>query len=278
MSSGSNSDNNLSTILPLQAQYINNIQTLNAQTPNPNISSNLNELSNSLDSLYSTYQTVGASEDATLTKQADVNKLLSNEQQRLADKKTRIDQALDGQKRLISLNDSYRLRYTQYIKMVIIAIIVLVTWTVLNQLNALGLLPGPFYAFLLVILITAGIFSCYFIYLDILNRDNMNFNEITIPPPTKLTPEEIKKNQEAAAAAGNLLGTINFNGCLGAECCSTGSKWDQGNSVCIGNSYAYGVSSNRFMWDGFTTLTITGQVKTPVSANSPNEYDQYSKV
>lgn len=263
---------NLSEILSLQTQYLND---LSHRSNDPTVGDNVTKLSNNLDSLHTAYQ---ANDSAILTKQQDVNNLVTDETNRLATKKITIDQALDGQKRLISLNESYRLKYAQYIKMILVAIIALVIWVVLNHLSSLGILPGALYAILMIIVLSVAIFSCYFIYLDILNRDNMNFNELNIPGPKKLTPDEIKQSQDAAAKSGNLLGTINFSGCIGAECCSDGSKWDAGNSVCIGNALPFGRSTT---FSGFSTLSVSynnGELKKTVSANSPNEFAEYSKV
>jgi hypothetical protein len=261
--------------LELQKQYLSQLRT-NDGSIDP--STPVGTLSTNLDRLKTAYVTAGGSDSTILTKQSDVLELVNTENDRLNAKKTTIDQALDGQKRLISLNDSYRLKYTEYIKMLIIIIVALVIWAILSKLSAIGILPDALYAILLIILVTLAVLLCYYIYLDILSRNKMNFNELNIPPPKKLTPDEIKQSQEAAAKSGNLLGTINFDGCVGSECCSDGSKWDAGNSVCIGNTLEFGRSTT---FSGFSTLTVSynnGEILPPVSANSPDEFTQYSRV
>jgi hypothetical protein len=273
----SNTYLDLPSILSLQSNYLSNLKN---QTADPTVKSQVTNLSNSLDGLNTAYTNANVNSDAVLSKQSDVNSMVVAEQNRLQQKKFLIDQALDGRKRLVTLNDSYRLKYTQYIKIILVLIVTLIVWIVLNKLAEMGFLPDPFYTVLVVITIAVGGFVCYFIYLDILSRDNMNFNAINVPAPVKLTPDQIKKSQEAAANSGNLLGTINFGGCIGAECCSDGSKWDAGNSVCIGNSLSYGASTT-YTRSPFTTLSISynvGEIKKPISANSPNEYGDYSKI
>ena len=46
--------------------------------------------------------------------------IIDDEKQRLNEKKQNVDNALSGQQRLITMNNSYRLRYTEYTKMIVI--------------------------------------------------------------------------------------------------------------------------------------------------------------
>ena len=55
-----------------------------------------------------------------LIKQKDMIQIIDNENNRLREKKQNVDNALEGQQRLITLNNSYRLRYADYIKILII--------------------------------------------------------------------------------------------------------------------------------------------------------------
>jgi hypothetical protein len=271
----------LSGISSLQSQYLKNLQTLAEKDPTKaaDIAAATTALSGSLTDLNAKYSAANSNTNDILTKQAGVSNIINAEKDRLLQKKKSIDQALDGQKRLLSLNDSYRLKYAEYMKMILIVIFVLIIWVILNKLSAIGFLPDAFYTLLLIVNITIGLFLCYFIYLDISQRNNMNFNEINVAAPKKLTPDELRKRQEDAAKSGNLLGTINFSGCIGAECCSDGTLWDPGNSVCYGNTLTSGKSTTFVQ--PFTTLTMTYNVNKPkikVSANSPNEYEDYLKV
>jgi hypothetical protein len=270
----------LSGVSSMQSQYLKNLQTLatNDPTKAADIAAATTAFAGTLTDLNAKYSAANTNTDNILTKQAGVSDIIKAENDRLVQKKQSIDQALVGQKRLLTLNDSYRLKYAEYMKMILIVIIVLIIWVILNKLASIGFLPDAFHTLLVIVDITIGLFSCYFIYLDISQRNNMNFNEINVAAPKKLTPDELRKSQEDAAKAGNLLGTINFSGCVGAECCSDGTLWDAGNSVCYGNTLTGGKSTTFLQ--GFETITMTYNLnkKMPVSANSPNEYDTYSKV
>jgi hypothetical protein len=266
---------NLPDLLTIEKDYLNNLQ---GRTADPTVGGLVANLSSKLDALKNNYKSALANNNATLTQQDKINQILETENTRLTDKKTSIQQALDGQQRIVSLNDSYRLKYAQYIKMLLVIIIALVIWVILSKLNSIGLLPDAIYTILIILVLVIPGFICYFIYLDILGRDRMNFNELNIPPPDKLTPDQIRQRKEAAAKDGDLLGSINFAGCVGSECCSDGTKWDEGNSVCFGNSLAFGRSTT---FNGFSTISVSyknGEFLPPTTPNSPDEFTQYSKV
>jgi len=266
---------NLPDLLSIEKDYLNDLQ---GKTNDPTVSGIVGSLSTKLNTLKDDYGRALQNNNATLTQQDQVNQILQTENTRLTDKQASVQQALDGQKRIVSLNDSFRLKYAEYIKMLLVIVIALVIWVILSKLNRIGLLPDVIYTILIILVLVIPGFICYFIYLDILGRDRMNFNELNIPPPNKLTPDEIRKQKEAAAKDGDLLGSINFGGCVGSECCSDGTKWDEGNSVCFGNSLAFGRSTT---FSGFSTISVSyknGEFLPPTTPNSPDEFTQYSKV
>jgi len=117
-----------------------------------------------------------------------------------------------------------------------------------------------FYFFLAVTLI----FTIYFIYLDIIWRDNMNFDELTFNPPNITDPNLVAQQQRQASKLGNLLDTINIVGCVGDKCCDPEtSVWDSEKLVCKG------ISKFTSMGD----LSLGGEAK----PNSPSEFTGYSK-
>ena len=110
---------------------------------------------------------------------------------------------------------------------------------------------------------------CLFIYSSISSRSLMNYNELDLAGPSVPTSSaDIAANQVAAGKAGNLLGTINFLGCVGSVCCSTGTKWDSEKSKCVPAPAAAPPTVG-----GFTTMEQSGPI-----ANSPSEYESYGKV
>ena len=75
--------------------------------------------------LYNGLNSTTLNTNDVLIKQTEMINIVNNEQRRLNEKKQSVDNALEGQKRLITLNNSYRLRYADYTKMIIIITILL---------------------------------------------------------------------------------------------------------------------------------------------------------
>jgi hypothetical protein len=112
----------------------------------------------------------------------------------------------------------------------------------------------------------------------------MYFDEINLDGPTVLTPNQLANQLKTNANAGNLLGSINLAGCVGNDCCSTGTVWDPSNSVCIVQPTASGslpiTPPTKPSVPGaiqFTTLSNIYSIN-GAKPNSPNEYANYSIV
>ena len=70
--------------------------------------------------LYNGLNSTTLNTNDVLIKQKEMINIVNSEQKRLNEKKQSVDNALEGQQRLITLNNSYRLRYADYTKMIII--------------------------------------------------------------------------------------------------------------------------------------------------------------
>jgi len=200
-------------------------------------------------------------------------------------KKQNIDNALESQHRTATLNESYRQRYIQYTKMVIVVVISLaIIIAVIFLGRFFTVIPSFIIDVLIFIVMLSATFICYFIYADIAIRDKMYFDEINLDNPTILTPDQLSKQLKVQANAGNLLGSINLIGCVGNDCCSTGTVWDPSNSVCVVQTTASGsllslpATAATTSVPGaiqFTTLSNIYNIK-GAKPNSPNEYENYS--
>jgi hypothetical protein len=244
----------------------------------PSLNTSVNSVQTQLDNLNKGFQQANVSTTQVLTHQNDMMHIVDTEKKRLLEKKQNIDNALVEKNRAIELNDSYRQRYEMYIKMVVVVVFglaILLTFQMIGKY--FPMIPSFVISLLIAIDILVVVFMCYFIYLDILRRDPLNFNELNLSGPAVLTPDQIKASTEKAKASGNLLGTVNLGQCIGVSCCSTGTVWDASNSYCVpGSLDASGNISS------FTTLSLAYQTgdlhKNAVKPSSPNEYENYSKV
>jgi len=214
--------------------------------------------------------------------------IVTDEKSRLLLKKQNIDGAIDEQKRMIQINDSYRQRYSYQVQMIIVAVITLVAFIFISFLSrTFTMVPGVFFDVLSVIVICVGFFTDLYIYLDIMKRDPMHFDELDLAGPVILTPAELEAQRAAAAKSGNLLGSINISGCVGPTCCDSTTKWDAGNSVCTWDP-AVDVNLLNQVYptkQGFTTIYSSYPInmggandKKKVLPDAPSEFEYYSRA
>ena len=262
----------LASLIGLQRTYLNSLpQDTTGDTARNALASDLDGINTAL-SGYST------SIDDTLSKQADMKTILDNETARLTTKKASIDTALEGQKRIIELNDSYRQRTAQYINIIVVIIITLVLILGLMFLSkTITFIPGYIYDISIGIVFVFGLYFCYLFYLTIYKRTTIDFNKLRLPPPAIKSPDsdEVYRAQMNAAAAGQLLGTVNAI-CTGSACCTDNTThWDNATGKCApGAAPSTGPST-------FTTLSLAykhGEVQKQVSPNSPNEFSNYGVI
>jgi len=259
----------LSGLLLAQSNYL---QTLN--TGSSADQAKLAQIDNGLASVLSNWNAANKSSAQVLTDQTAVNDIVTQELNRLQTKKGDIDNALTGQQRAIQLNDSYRKRFQYYTKMIGVIVITILIYIGLIALGRfIPIIPSFIIDILCIVTIAAGIVIAYFVYVDIQSRDRINFDELSLQNPNILSIEEIKRRNAAAAANGDLLGSVNLGYCVGAACCSDekGTVWNPELSMCVSKPTT-----------AFTTMIMSQQLgdlsKTAISANSPNEFEKYAKV
>jgi hypothetical protein len=176
----------------------NAINVVDARTQISGINANLVALQSSLSAS-------GASLIPTLTFQADISNILQTEKQRLDNKKTQIDAAYMGQKRMISLNDSLAARKKAYNYMLLVVVIVLFVYMGLIKIKQFvpeGL--GTGIDILIIALFVVGFAYCFKLFLEISNRNNMDFEQIDLAEPKKKSDKEIQDDKEKARKEGRL--------------------------------------------------------------------------
>ena len=170
----------------------------------------------------STLQNVASAQNTTYT-------IAANETQRLADKKNNIDQALQGQNRMIALNDSYVKKYAKYnqIVMVIVLIILAILGAILIQ-SYLPMVPSFIGDLIMILAVAVGGIVIYLLYMNIQARDSLYFDKLNIPSPT------IKDLSDNAASSRDLSGNLFGLGyCVGQDCCSEPSKFINSLGKCV---------------------------------------------
>jgi len=214
--------------------------------------------------------------------QTEMNHILYSEKERLSYEKKQTDDAIFSQQRMINLNNSFRERYADYTKVLLIIIITLVTIVGIIILHKNITIIPSFIIYILIILVTViGIFSSYYKYSLINARDRLYYDELNLQPPSISTSGQTAAAQSQNAATGNLLGTINIGGCIGPQCCSGNTIWDSGNSVCIASIPAINTSIGNTI-STFVNLenayTNGEMYQGNILPNSPNEFIKYQKI
>jgi hypothetical protein len=221
----------LSGLLLTQSNYLNAINTGNADD-----NGKLTDIQTKLTQLNNDYNKANISSAQILTHQDMVNNIITQEKNRLQLKQEEINLELEGKKRGILMNDSYRKRYQEYTKITIIIVVSLLLCIGLAFLGkTFPFLPSGILTLLCAIIIFIALLLCYFIYYDILSRDRVNFDELNLGNPSLLSPNDIARKQQVAGKQGNLLSSINLGYCVGAACCSdaSGTVWDSTQSMCV---------------------------------------------
>ena len=214
-----------------------------------------------------------------ITIQTQIADIVTVENDRIDLKKSKIDNELQTQDRLITLNNSYRQKYNDYNILYIIFIVFLVTLCGIMLIKRyVSIIPSPVFDIAFIIVIPLFCLNLVYKYLDISKHDNINYDEIKRDNPTILTEEEVLKKkvekEKNILKSGSLLDS--YSGCVGAKCCNeTTTEWDIGNSVCVAK-------------DTFTTINyamINGEIDfsnkvngNTIQPNHPNEFEKYSKI
>ena len=196
----------------------------------------INNIQDYLNGLNRTYNSKVYSSQGLLTGQTTLNKILTTENNRLADKKDKIDDEIAGRKRIVDLNESYRKKQAQYVYIIIILIFALLLYIMIIKIKTFIPLIPDYVIDLLTFFL--GALTCLYLYVlvkDIYSRDNMNYDQLKLSAPSTVTDEETLQKQKSAALVGDLIGSVaNPNTCVGESCCVANvTKFEPGIGKCI---------------------------------------------
>jgi len=255
----SNPNIDLNGALNIQKDYLVNLK---GQSQDPLSAPIIDNIQKNLQSLYGDYTNSNKTTDGILTQQSNVLNIVNMENQRLQDKKDSVDKILTGKKRAADLNNSARLRQNAYTNLLIIFIITLGLFIGIIILSrTFPFIPQSIFDILSIIVISIGIFTGMYLFLDIQTRSKINYDELDLPGINK----PVEGNTVATSTdTGNLLDLININGCMGSDCCGPNTTWDEGNSRC-----------NSVSISGFTTMNLAYN-KSEISKITPNSAFEFS--
>jgi len=229
-----------SAAVNLQNNYVNDLSSIYSKNTDnaADIAVQLNNLQSAISRLSSEYDKANSSSDSVLHHQQEMMNILQVEQQRLLAKKELFDQVEAENDRKVLLNTTYRKKYTQYTKITIVIIMVLVAIVIIRLMNKhLTVFPESLYMFLMIVVISIGIIYVLILYADLSARNNIDYDQIEIPPP-KL---DASGNLIVNSPAGRSIWSV-FDTCKGSKCCSVGTSWSDQLSLCVVQPYNQGSS------------------------------------
>jgi hypothetical protein len=220
------------------------------------INTNLNNISNSLTTNTAPY---------ILSQQDKVLDVINTELSRLEIKKQSIDGAESSQKRLALFNETYRKRYKQYTKIVLILFFTIVLCIIISVIQSyIFFIPEVLYILVYSIIISVAIIWSIRVYFEILNRDSINYDQIHA---NMSTPSAISGTAVSNDTSGNLLGTVDLGNCYDSSCCSTGTIWDKMTHTCI-------IKTTDTTTDAFTV----GKNINPTKPYNTTEFIDYTLI
>ena len=157
--------------------------------------------------------------------------VMEKEINRLDSKKANMDSEESNKKRMILMNRSYQERQRQNLLLMFLFILIfLVCLVIVFFQERLGY-TSVMMDFLLVLVIVIGGVSAYFVFLNILNRDQVDFSKIN--EDGLLQPNDIidlnKRNNHVNSGNVNSISKE----CIGAECCtSPGYLYNKSSNMC----------------------------------------------
>ena len=178
---------------------------------------------------------------------------------------------MEGQKRMIMLNESYRMKYSHYLKMVLTVLTVTILFIVIKLLSTkIPGIPGAVWDLLLIILFSLATIYIYHVWSDMRRRDNMNFNKLFF-----MSPDPKRANSDAKLAKGSETNKISLwaAGKSSATVC-------KGDDCCAGSDMQYNSENNTCeLVGGFGNMGVEepASVNNLVKPTDPDEYTNYGK-
>jgi len=275
----------LKGLVALQKNYLD---ILDNKQGDPEFTNKIDDLQTQLENAHKSFKDANVSSDNVLTRQEEVNDIVTTEKDRLMLKKQSIDNALVGKKREIELNDSYQKKQAEYNKIKlawVIALAISVLSIILKK--QLSFVPSFIFDLVTIIVLFGASIYTISVLVEVSRREKINFNKLDLPEPVARTADELRAAAAAAAKeeGGDLLSGMNLYGCVGSYCCSPGTKWDNDVSKCVHDEeYDPNEIQDDEQTEEFNTMINTQHINkrriniNTVKDNYANEYDNYSKV
>lgn len=204
----------------------------------------INELSqmridmySNLRNLYSSYQSNVSNLDTAVNTQIETIDLMEDELNQVKIHLNAIDQMKVDKLRTVEINNYYAKRYNAYKNIMFVISISCIPILLLTILSNNAVIPSNIYG-LLVSLI--AVIASYFIfkqYLDISNRDNINWDSYSwyFDKSNAPKPGESSSQGTTSSEVYDDTTTGEVEPCVGSACCQSGTTYDASLNSCVLN-------------------------------------------
>lgn len=241
MASYSDINSIITTQQRLITDFSGSMTNTTAQSVVAAVNNNLSNMQTSLDAANGSIRT-------TLTDQQEVQQILDRERDRLDERQMAIEAAYEGQQRMVTLSSSLSEKQKAYNYMIIVIVLMMLVYVGIKMLKSFAFVPDFILDIILIAVLAAGIIYCFYLYVDIRRRSNMDFNQITLAKPVEKSVDEINKEKKDAIKAGDLMKLSS------GSSCPWGTTYNEKYKVCIPDAPT-----------GTTKIVIADATKSPVT-------------
>lgn len=194
----------------------------------------INELSqmrinlyNNIKDLLDIYQQNSANTSDTLGQQVIAIKIMEDQLDKSKELLNKIDDEKATKIRLAQINTYYGKSYGAQSQLMKVIILFCIPILFLAILRSWSLLPSLLFNFLVGVVLILAVIVVGYQSLDIVSRDNMNFDEYDWSFNPNSAPTETK-----TTTGTNPWPEFNMT-CIGAECCTNGTTYDENIKKCV---------------------------------------------
>lgn len=163
--------------------------------------------------------------------QQEYGKMIDSETRRLGLKKNSIENQQHNSERMIQLNQSYQLKQRKYLFLVMTFVVMFAACAVVVFVQSRLGIKKTTLDLILIVIVAVCLISAYFIYDDIVSRDNMDFSKLRVNHPGMLDPASMRDRVQDVNAEsekeGKFTSVSNEVACYGQKCCDNSTtEWD----------------------------------------------------
>ena len=174
-----------------------------------------------------------------LDSQAYLKSIVDVESKRLDNQAPVINEAYDGKKRLMFLNESYRKRYNQYLKIITICIVAAFSIFAIYLIqHNYPIIPSVLCDIIVaVILFVSFIIIMYILVFNLYIRDNVDYDELS----SAYLMDVMGSGSGSIVGSGlkekdDITPAHAISTCVNDNCCDAGTKWCPASYQCIANN------------------------------------------